>query len=194
LQMIGCKSKEKRAVEYNDQAIDMMLRLLGDYPADSLLYMRSLLEKAIELDPNNDLFYTNLAQNYIHGEMVDSAVYVLEKRFNTAKTSYSIPFWLGMYYDIQNDTTRADYFYKETYRIYNHDFPDTTDIMVLIDKKFIEMFMFDSVDFIPIENHPNADDYQYLIEYLKNTDLALSETSLYEQSLINENKEKFIYW
>lgn len=183
MQFVSCKSREERAMEYNDIVVDMTIRLMGDYPADSLLYMHSLLEKAIELDPENECFCFNMAQNYIRREMFDSAVTIVTEQYNNYKTSYNAPFWLAIYYDTINDTIKAHTLYKDAYRIYNQDNPDTTNIEVLLDKKYIETFIYDKVDLSSLESHKDASRYQIEIESIKGMQQIRTEGSLYDASL-----------
>jgi tetratricopeptide (TPR) repeat protein len=115
----SCKGQDKKpdynpkAIEFNDKAVQLMQRM--EY--DSALF---LFNKAIEIDKNYYLPYSNMTGIYLSRKQFDKALLASDKVVEIKPDLAEGWTFAGMLYDRQGDSLTAKKYYNKSIEIYDN--------------------------------------------------------------------------
>lgn len=118
--LISCNGQEKKPVgEFDKNAIELnntAIKLSTEQKCDSALV---LLDKAIEIDPNNYLFHSNKANIYCQLKKFQEASSEVDKAIKI-KPDLAEGWTIGgMLFDIQGDSVKAKEYYQKSIEIFD---------------------------------------------------------------------------
>lgn len=106
------KKNQQEAIDLNNQAI----KIMSENPDSALI----LIDKAIEIDKNNYLFYSNKANVYIARKDYAKAIISVEKAVEIKPDLAESDLFLGMLYDITNQTEKAKKQYENAILLFDN--------------------------------------------------------------------------
>ena len=114
----SCNGQDKKpdynpkAIEYNNKAVQLMQRM--DYDSALILF-----DKAIEIDKNYYLPYSNMTGIYLSKKQFDKALQASDKVVEIKPDLAEGWTFAGMLYDRQGDSLTAIKYYKKSIKIYD---------------------------------------------------------------------------
>lgn len=167
LLLFGCNNDKQKvinpeAVKYNNEALRIVIN--NHSSGDSLKYAIELINKAIELVPEEDFYRAQKVHFYLdYGERRLAKEASLEN-WRLSKKNHKIALLIGALYEDNNQLDSAKVYYTEALVSVNSNKKLETDIETKIEKKIIELMLYGSVDFSDLDSAVNNHEYSDILK------------------------------